>query len=124
MRPCARGLPTAPGRPPGAGTGRRTRRCSRSWWHVSARQPRPDNAMADRVLVVSSRFPWPPVTGDRGRVVAWLEALAPHANVTLVAPEGRVPVAVPPFRFVPVHRSAARLASAAWQKAETRLPGP
>ena len=78
--------------------------------------------MADRVLVVSSRFPWPPVTGDRGRVVAWLEALAPRANVTLVAPEGRVPTAVPPFRFVPAHRSAVRLSSAAWQTVKTGRP--
>ena len=78
--------------------------------------------MADRVLVVSSRFPWPPVTGDRGRVVAWLEALAPRASVTLVAPEGSVPAAVPPFRFVPARRSAARFASAAWHAVTTGLP--
>jgi glycosyltransferase involved in cell wall biosynthesis len=78
--------------------------------------------MPDRALVVSSRFPWPSVTGDRGRVVAWLEALAPRANVTLVAPDGRVPAAAPPFRFVPARRSAARLASAAWQTVSAGLP--
>jgi glycosyltransferase involved in cell wall biosynthesis len=78
--------------------------------------------MPDRALVVSSRFPWPPVTGDRGRVVAWLEALAPRANVTLVAPEGRVPAAAPPFRFVPVRRSAARLVSGAWQTVSAGVP--
>ena len=78
--------------------------------------------MAEKVLLVSSRFPWPPVTGDRGRVVAWLEALAPRANVTLVAPDGRVPAAVPPFRFVTAHRSAVRLAAAAWRTATGGLP--
>lgn len=78
--------------------------------------------MTDRVLLVSSRFPWPPVTGDRGRVVAWLEALAPRASVTLVAPEGRVPAAAPPFRFVAVRRSAVRLAAAAWRTVTEGLP--
>ncbi len=78
--------------------------------------------MAEKALLVSSRFPWPPVTGDRGRVVAWLEALAPRANVTLVAPDGRVPAAVPPFRFVTAHRSAVRLAAAAWRTATAGLP--
>jgi hypothetical protein len=28
-----------------------------------------------RVLVVASRFPWPPITGDRLRTTLWLEAL-------------------------------------------------
>jgi glycosyltransferase involved in cell wall biosynthesis len=78
--------------------------------------------MADRVLIVSSRFPWPPVTGDRGRVVAWLEALAPRADVTLVAPDGRVPAAAPPFRFVTAHRSAARFAAAALRTVTEGLP--
>jgi glycosyltransferase involved in cell wall biosynthesis len=78
--------------------------------------------MADRVLIVASRFPWPPVTGDRGRVVAWLEALAPRASVTLVAPDGRVPAAVPSFRFVGVRRSAGRLAAAAWRTVTAGLP--
>jgi len=78
--------------------------------------------MANRVLVVTSRFPWPPVTGDRGRAVAWLEALAPRANATLVAPDGKVPAAAPPFRFVPARRSAAGLASAAWQTVTAGLP--
>ncbi len=38
------------------------------------------------VLVIASRFPWPPYSGDRLRTTIWLEALAPHARVTLVAP--------------------------------------
>ncbi|MEO8382224.1 MAG: hypothetical protein ABI779_21360, partial [Acidobacteriota bacterium] len=40
------------------------------------------------VLVIASRFPWPPYSGDRLRTTIWLDALAPHANVTLVAPAG------------------------------------
>jgi glycosyltransferase involved in cell wall biosynthesis len=78
--------------------------------------------MAERVVVVSSRFPWPAVTGDRIRALALLEALAPRANVTLVAPDGRVPPGVPPFRFVPAHRSAVSLAAAAWRTVAAGLP--
>jgi glycosyltransferase involved in cell wall biosynthesis len=78
--------------------------------------------MADRVLLVNSRFPWPPITGDRGRTVAWLEALTPHADVTLVAPAGAVPVGAPPFRLVPARRSAGRLAVAALRTLAEGLP--
>lgn len=38
------------------------------------------------VLLVASRNPWPPYSGDRLRTTVWLEALAPHARVALVAP--------------------------------------
>jgi polysaccharide biosynthesis protein PslH len=65
------------------------------------------------VLVVSSRFPWPPYTGDRKRASIWLEALAPHANVALVAPPGDVPAGLSPFRFFPARPSRFRLARAA-----------
>jgi polysaccharide biosynthesis protein PslH len=78
--------------------------------------------MADRALVISSRFPWPPVTGDRGRAIAWLEALAPRASVTLVAPDGEVPEGAPPCRFVGVRRSAARLAAAVLRTLNSGLP--
>ncbi len=78
--------------------------------------------MGKRVLVVSSRFPWPVVTGDRIRALAWLQALAPHAAVTLVAPSGRVPGGAPRFAFVPARRSAAALAAAAVRAAAERLP--
>jgi glycosyltransferase involved in cell wall biosynthesis len=78
--------------------------------------------VSDRVVVVSSRFPWPSITGDRIRAAAWLEALGPRAEVTLVAPRGRVPEAAPPFRFVAVRRSSRRLASAAWRTVASRLP--
>jgi len=43
-----------------------------------------------RLLLVVSRFPWPPRRGNQARTVEWLEALAEH-EVVLVAPEPPVP---------------------------------
>ena len=60
-----------------------------------------------KVLVIASRFPWPPFSGDRLRVTIWLAALAGQAEVALVAPEGNVPSDAPPFRFFPAARSVA-----------------
>jgi len=60
------------------------------------------------VLVLSSRFPWPPFTGDRLRATIWLSALEQEANVALVAPGGEVPSAAPRFRFHPAASSPAR----------------
>ncbi len=60
-----------------------------------------------KVLVVASRFPWPPFSGDRLRVTIWLAALAGQAEVALVAPEGVVPSDAPPFRFFPAAPSVA-----------------
>lgn len=40
------------------------------------------------VLIIASRFPWPSYSGDRLRTTIWLEALTPHANVSLIAPRG------------------------------------
>ncbi|HUP62004.1 MAG TPA: glycosyltransferase [Thermoanaerobaculia bacterium] len=65
------------------------------------------------VLLLSSRFPWPPFTGDRLRATLWLSALETEADVALVAPEGRVPADAPRFRFYPAARSAARAAAGA-----------
>ena len=72
--------------------------------------------------MVSSRFPWPVVTGDRIRALAWLEALAPRADVTLVAPPGAAPASAPPFRFVPARRSALALTGAVWRTLCRGLP--
>ena len=72
--------------------------------------------------MVSSRFPWPVVTGDRIRALAWLEALAPRAEVTLVAPPGRVPAGAPQFRLVSAPASPAALAAAAWRTVRGGLP--
>lgn len=43
-----------------------------------------------RALLVSSRFPFPPFTGDRLRLLIWLEALQDD-HVTLVSPPGELP---------------------------------
>lgn len=43
------------------------------------------------VVIVSSRFPWPPHSGDRLRATIWLRALERHGRVVLVSPPGRVP---------------------------------
>src|SRR5436853_5323730 len=53
------------------------------------------------VLILSSRFPWPPFSGDRLRATIWLSALEHEGNVALVAPPGRVPGDAPRFRFHP-----------------------
>ncbi|HUF18344.1 MAG TPA: glycosyltransferase family 4 protein [Thermoanaerobaculia bacterium] len=44
-----------------------------------------------KVLISSSRFPWPPYTGDRLRAQIWIEALVEFADVTLVSPPGQLP---------------------------------
>jgi glycosyltransferase involved in cell wall biosynthesis len=67
-----------------------------------------------RVLVISSRFPWPSYTGDRTRASIWLSALVPHARVALVAPDGRIPEDAPRFDFFPARRSLACGMRAAW----------
>ena len=59
------------------------------------------------VLLLSSRFPWPPFTGDRLRATIWLSALEKSANVALVAPDGDVPPDAPRFRFHPAAPSRA-----------------
>jgi glycosyltransferase involved in cell wall biosynthesis len=60
------------------------------------------------VLLLSSRFPWPPFSGDRLRATIWLAALENETNVALVAPAGRVPAAAPRFRFHPAAPSPVR----------------
>jgi glycosyltransferase involved in cell wall biosynthesis len=60
-----------------------------------------------KVLLISSRFLWPPFSGDRLRGTIWLDALAPDAEVALVAPSGNVPPNAPRFRFFPAARSLA-----------------
>ncbi|MEA2489734.1 MAG: hypothetical protein QOH21_1526 [Acidobacteriota bacterium] len=58
-------------------------------------------------LVIASRFPWPSYTGDRMRASIWLDALAPHGRVALVAPQGEVPEHAPAIRYFPAKRSLA-----------------
>jgi len=78
--------------------------------------------MPARVLVVSSRFPWPVVTGDRIRALAWLEALSARARVTLVAPAGAVPAGAPACDFVPAQRSLPQLVLAGARVVREGLP--
>ena len=75
-----------------------------------------------RALLVASRFPWPPVTGDRLRTTLWLEALAGKAEVTLVTPPGSLPAGPPRFTHVVVGRSVGQLTSAALAVAARGLP--
>jgi polysaccharide biosynthesis protein PslH len=75
-----------------------------------------------RVLLIASRFPWPPHTGDRVRAVAWLEALAGHADVTLVAPRGTPPAGGAPCTIVAVPRAPVRLVGAAMRVLLRNLP--
>ena len=65
------------------------------------------------VLLLSSRFPWPPFTGDRLRATVWLSALQSSANVALVAPAGRVPAEATHVRLYSAAPSAASAARAA-----------
>lgn len=58
-----------------------------------------------KVLLVASRFPWPPYSGDRLRTSIWIDALAAHADVALVCPEGVVPDGLSRFAFHPAKRS-------------------
>lgn len=50
--------------------------------------------------MVAARPPWPPYTGDRLRTCVWVEALAPHAEVTLLAPGPPLAQASPHRRVV------------------------
>lgn len=71
---------------------------------------------------MASRFPWPPHTGDRVRAVAWLEALAGQADVSLVAPEGTPPVAGAPCTIVTAPREPWHLPGAAARVLRCHLP--
>ncbi len=75
-----------------------------------------------KVLLVASRFPWPPHTGDRVRAVAWLEALAGCADVTLVAPSGELPTDGPACTLVPATRAPGRYPLAALRVLARGLP--
>ena len=75
-----------------------------------------------RALVVTSRFPWPPYSGDRLRTTQWLSALAREGDVTLIAPDGVVPADAPPIRFHPARRSPARGARGVMQVLRDDLP--
>lgn len=73
-------------------------------------------------MIVSSRFPWPPYTGDRLRACVWLQALAARASVTLVAPPGVVPEEAAGCTHVQAPTSFAALAAAAARSVGQGLP--
>jgi glycosyltransferase involved in cell wall biosynthesis len=75
-----------------------------------------------KVLVIASRFPWPPFSGDRLRTTIWLDALAEEAEVALVAPEGDVPANAPRFEFFPAARSLANGAGGVVRVLRDALP--
>lgn len=75
-----------------------------------------------RVLVISSRFPWPVHTGDRLRASIWLSALAPDTRVALVAPAGPLPAGPKTFEFYPASRSLARGVRGVFAMFRRRLP--
>lgn len=66
-----------------------------------------------RLLLVASRFPWPPRRGNQARTVEWLDALGEH-ELVLVAPEPSAPglrhelerrrVGFVPYRLSPATR--------------------
>jgi len=75
-----------------------------------------------RALVIASRVPWPPVTGDRLRTTQWLEALAGKADVTLVTPPGTPHAGESRFTHVAARRSCVQLAGAAVRVMARGLP--
>lgn len=75
-----------------------------------------------KVLLVTQRFPWPPFTGERLRAAVWLDALAPIADVSLVAPHGFVPANAPPLHFFAARRSVAHALRGALTVLRDRLP--
>lgn len=75
-----------------------------------------------KALLITSRWPWPPHTGDRVRAHAWIEALQSRGEVTLIAPDGVLPAAAPAIHIVAASASAWRLASAALAVVRRGLP--
>jgi polysaccharide biosynthesis protein PslH len=74
------------------------------------------------VLLITSRFPWPPYSGDRLRALIWLEALRDSANVTLIAPAGQLPEEFAGMRHVELRARPAAALRAAFKLASNRLP--
>lgn len=75
-----------------------------------------------RALLVASRFPYPPHTGDRIRATAWIEALAGAAELTLVAPRGRLELVPRGCRVVTAARTPGRLVPCALRVGTRGLP--
>ncbi|HPC83573.1 MAG TPA: glycosyltransferase [Thermoanaerobaculaceae bacterium] len=75
-----------------------------------------------RALLVTSRFPYPPYTGDRIRAAAWIEALASSLDLTLVAPRGKLELVPRGCRVVMAPRAPHRLGVCAVRALARGLP--
>ncbi len=75
-----------------------------------------------KAVVIAPRFPWPSHTGERLRATIWLSALARNADVTLIAPEGRLPDSARHVRFVPARRSLMQAVRGAFSIIRDGLP--
>ncbi len=84
-----------------------------------------------KILLVSSRFPWPPWTGDRLRLLIWLEALREEGELTVVGPAGaltaqeRLNAEASPLKhavWIPVQRSVGGLVSSSASALLRNLP--
>jgi glycosyltransferase involved in cell wall biosynthesis len=75
-----------------------------------------------KVLLLASRSPWPPHSGDRLRTSIWLEALSGHATVALVSPAGDPPANGPTFHAFPARPSLAKQAGRVARVAGSGLP--
>lgn len=75
-----------------------------------------------RVLIVSSRYPWPAYTGDRLRADIWLRALADEHDVTFVSPPGELPFAAARVTHLEAARSLPAIIPASWNVLRGGLP--
>jgi glycosyltransferase involved in cell wall biosynthesis len=74
-----------------------------------------------KVLLLASRGPSPPISGDRARAQMWLDALRPFASVTLVAP-GQSGLSEDGLVRIGVRRSAGELLRSSIRIVRERLP--
>jgi glycosyltransferase involved in cell wall biosynthesis len=91
--------------------------------------PKPHNApvlsvriVFMKVLLLASRYPWPPHSGDRLRTSIWLDALSGQATVALVSPGGDPPGAGPGFHAFAARPSLLKQAGRVARVAGSGLP--
>lgn len=75
-----------------------------------------------KILLISSRFPWPPYTGDRLRAEIWLRALASRHQVTFVSPPGERALPIHGVEHVPAVATPAAIIPASLEVMRSRLP--
>jgi len=74
------------------------------------------------VLIVASRYPWPPFSGDRLRTTIWIDALAEKAEVTVIVPPGEVESARPHGVFVHARRAPWKLGPSIVKAVKRKIP--